>query len=172
VGSPTFGKATAQIVLPVDTNLSYDKAPAVINTSYGFVKVTTSSVYRVKKNSHQKVGVQPDIVLPGILEEVQEKEASYKNALPSEVVVKEIYNYVPLPALPVAALAGKSVARVNANKSFIALRRMNLEYQKIDEQMNKSIPLNLDAYKALKLKVEKISDEHKKEVNKKTLKNV
>jgi carboxyl-terminal processing protease len=200
VGSPTYGKATAQIVLPVDTNLSYDKAPAFINTNYGFVKVTTSSVYRVKKNSHQKVGVQPDILLPGILEEVQEKEASYKNALPSDVVVKEIYNYMPLPALPVASLVGKSSARVLNSKSFLALKKMNLEYQKIDEQMNKSIPLNLDAYKALKLKIENISeeldtissaqtipykventqfeetiiqaDEHKKEVNKKTLKNV
>jgi carboxyl-terminal processing protease len=200
VGSPTFGKATAQIILPVDTNLSYDKAPAVINNNYGFIKVTTSSVYRVKKNSHQKIGVQPDIALPGILEEVQQKEASYKNALPSDVVVKEIYNYVPLPALPTATLAAKSLVRVNANASFTALKKLNLEYQKIDEQMNKSIPLYLDGYKALHLKIEKISevidtlapigtmpytventsfeqiiikaDEHKKKVNEKALKNV
>ncbi len=43
IGSPTFGKGTAQIVIPVDTLNNLDKP------EYGFVKVTTGKFYRVKE---------------------------------------------------------------------------------------------------------------------------
>jgi len=199
VGSKTFGKATAQIVLPVDTAISFTAVPKNIKTEYGFVKVTISKVYRVKKSSHQNVGITPDIILPEILESLQEKEANYKNALPSDIVVKEIYNYNPLTALPVPALAAKSTARLSTHKAFNSVKTLNTKYEQLNAQLEKNVPLNLNEYKALKLKIEVVfdqfdtlappvveyqvknttyektiiqADEHKKEVNEKVLKDI
>ncbi|MCX6183416.1 MAG: carboxy terminal-processing peptidase [Bacteroidetes bacterium] len=199
VGSTTYGKATAQIVLPVDTNISFTTAPRVVNKDYGFVKVTISKVYRVKKNSHQNTGVKPDVVLPEVLESSQDKEASYSNALPSDNVVKEIYNFTPLAPLPATSIAGKSTARVAVNKAFVNVVKLNQSYKVLSDQFQKSIPLNITEYKALKQKMDAVTDqldtlvppaityqventtydktiiqadEHKKTVNEKTLKNI
>lgn len=199
VGSKTFGKATAQIVLPVDTAISFTAMPKNVKTEFGFVKVTISKVYRVKKNSHQDAGITPDVILPEILESLQEKESNYKNALPSDNVVKEIYNYNPMPALPVPALVAKSSARLSTHKSFNTVKNLNTKYDQLNAQLEKNVPLNLNEYKALKLKIELVfdqfdtlappaveyqvkntsyektiiqADEHKKEVNEKVLKDI
>src|SRR5690606_20626100 len=53
VGSTSFGKASAQTVLPLD-----------IHQNIGFCKITVEKFYRVTGKSHQSIGVIPDINLP------------------------------------------------------------------------------------------------------------
>ncbi len=66
MGTPTFGKATAQVVLPLDTNIDLDNLPSdsVQTKTDGYLKLTVSRLYRVTGSSVQATGVQPDIVLP------------------------------------------------------------------------------------------------------------
>src|SRR5690606_9880516 len=55
VGSPSHGKSSAQVILPLDEE-----------GTLGFTKLTTEAFYRVTGKSHQSIGVTPDIVLPSL----------------------------------------------------------------------------------------------------------
>lgn len=85
VGAATYGKATAQSILPLDTtaasagNFSTSKATS-------FIKLTISQLYRVTGATAQAKGVQPDIPLPDILDAVPQREADEPNVLISSPV--------------------------------------------------------------------------------------
>lgn len=102
VGTPTYGKATAQVVLPLDTNISLrESAPP--KTGGSFLKLTVSRLYRVTGASIQATGVQPDILLPAPAGAVFHREADEPTALPPSAVAPNKY-YRPYPPLPKAAL--------------------------------------------------------------------
>jgi carboxyl-terminal processing protease len=63
VGTPTYGKASAQVILPLDTNINLGEAASLKPTG-SFLKLTVSRLYRVTGASVQATGVQPDILLP------------------------------------------------------------------------------------------------------------
>ena len=67
VGTPTYGKATAQVVLPMDTTVDLQKNFTNIQSD-SYLKITVSQLYRVNGTSAQATGVQPDVVLPDILQ--------------------------------------------------------------------------------------------------------
>lgn len=67
VGSNTFGKATSQLVLPLDTLLSMN-VNALQQPARSFVKVTMRTLYRLTGESFQGRGIIPDIELPELLE--------------------------------------------------------------------------------------------------------
>ena len=97
-GSPTFGKATAQIVLPLDTTIDmneYDPSKQIKTESY--LKLTIEKLYRVSGNSAQQKGVIPDILLPEPRFNDSKREASYKNSLQAVPIEPNKY-YKPLPA--------------------------------------------------------------------------
>ncbi len=113
VGGTTYGKGTAQIVLPLDTN----KIDA--NKQYDdFVKVTEHKFYRVNGSTVQWKGVEPDIILPDLYGDDIFKERVNESALKPDM--SKLGNYQPLPALPIAMLRGKSEVRVKANAYFMA----------------------------------------------------
>ena len=62
VGSPSFGKATAQVVLPLDT-LFDEKHMDRMRTADNFIKITVDRLFRVNGTSAQQIGVIPDIFL-------------------------------------------------------------------------------------------------------------
>ena len=99
VGSPTYGKATAQVVLPMDTTIDLEhfnpemKAPS-------YLKVTLSKLYRVNGSTAQMSGVKPDVVLPDPPESETQREADERFVLPPTPIAANKY-YLPLPALPV-----------------------------------------------------------------------
>lgn len=138
VGSPTYGKATAQVVLPMDTTIdlaTYDgKAQA---SSY--LKVTISKLYRITGNTAQRSGVQPDILLPDPPDALTEREDDEKFALPANPIDANKY-YKPLPPLPLAAT--RAVARKAMDSSaFFTLARQHPSPQK---HPDKVISLYLD----------------------------
>lgn len=120
VGSTTFGKGSAQVILPVDTNTAVPITSR--NTQYGYVKVTTSKFYRVTGGTTQHAGVTPDIVLPDIFDGLNYHESALPSALPADTVRKNEY-YTPLPDLPLTALAMKSKSRIDVDKNFAIIRK-------------------------------------------------
>ncbi len=111
VGGTTYGKGTAQTVLPLDTN----KIDA--NKKYeDFVKVTGSKFYRVNGSTVQWKGVEPDIVLPDFFEDISFKEKANASALKPDN--SKVGNYTVASALPLSVLKTKSETRVNADPFF------------------------------------------------------
>lgn len=107
VGSPTFGKATGQLVLPLDTAINIHEYTGDKKADY-YLKLTTIKLYRINGTTAQFNGVKPDIILPDFLQAKAEREASEPFALPPTIIDANKY-YRPYPALQVDAL--KAVAQ-------------------------------------------------------------
>jgi carboxyl-terminal processing protease len=141
VGSPTFGKATGQIVVPLDSTISLT-APAErkARSPYGFVTVTTEKLYRVTGRSAQLKGVRPDISLPDVYDALDYREATYPFALSSDSLNRKFY-FSPLSPLPVAELTRRSTGRLEQHPSFGAIRRFTEVLKEIPDKTGKAIPL-------------------------------
>jgi carboxyl-terminal processing protease len=107
VGSPTYGKATAQVILPMDTTVDLATYNGQAQAA-SYLKVTVSKLYRITGFTAQRNGVQPDILLPDPPEALTEREADEKFALPATPIEANKY-YMPLRPLPVPA--AQAVAR-------------------------------------------------------------
>lgn len=70
LGSTTLGKASMQVILPIDQNSQED-----------FVKVTIQKFYRISGDSNQIKGIVPDIYYPVLFDSISPNEKSYKTAL-------------------------------------------------------------------------------------------
>lgn len=133
VGSPTFGKSSGQIVLPIDENLEF-----------GFIKLTVSKFYRVNGTTHQRLGVQPDIPLPDVLSVLGYREAEYKTSLKNDKILKKIY-YTPLEELPIKTLNQKSKERTLKDSNFQGILEFIQNWSNI--QGNEILYLTPDSYK-------------------------
>jgi carboxyl-terminal processing protease len=107
VGSPTFGKATGQMILPIFPQ--YDDVD--------FLKVTTLKFYRITGRSHQKDGIMPNVYLPDIYELFSFRENTLPFALPADATQKKAY-YYPLPAIKLNDIVESSRLRLDQNKIF------------------------------------------------------
>jgi carboxyl-terminal processing protease len=132
VGNRTFGKATGQEVMPL--NPLQDPRKLASDGHFGFVKVTTSRIYRVTGKSLQGKGLEPDIWLPDFFDVFDYHEANLENSLAPDSITKKSY-YKPLAALPVNYLQEKSEARVKASPAFqgiaAAVKAYENELQKL-----------------------------------------
>lgn len=101
VGSPSFGKATMQVVLPLDSTInlqdeaSVEKMLANKNEQTDFVKTTVGKLYRISGKTNQLKGVIPDIALPDVFETMDYSESSMPFALPSDSIEIKM-DYAPL----------------------------------------------------------------------------
>ena len=137
VGGTTYGKGTAQQVLPLDTNKinpakKYDD----------FVKVTMNKFYRVNGSTAQWKGVVPDIALPDLYVAEEYKERSNLSALQPDM--SKAGTYELLAVLPVAALAAKSRQRVDANNYFKKIIAITTWMQK--NKMVRTVNLQWSSY--------------------------
>jgi carboxyl-terminal processing protease len=142
VGSRTFGKATGQGIMPLDTTV---KNLSEFDSPYGIVTVTQEKLYRVTGKTAQLKGVQPDIHLPDIFESLGYHESALPFALPADSINKKAY-YTPLASLPVMKLDSISVRRVAANKSFQFIEKLE-DNPIIKEKKNEKIPLTIEAFR-------------------------
>ena len=146
VGSPTYGKATGQVIYPVDPKyipgLTDEK---LLDESYGYLKITIDKLYRVSTKTCQKKGVIPDILLPDIYDIYDYKESSHTNALAADSIVKTMY-YTPFPAFP-ALLSANSRVRVEASPYFKELTNLIDSIQIISEQ-DEIIELHIQKFQA------------------------
>lgn len=145
IGSNSFGKATMQVVLPMDTSLTLQKITREqkFDDSKGFVKVTIGKLYRITGNSNQLKGVAPDISLPDAFEAYDYSESQMPFALPQDTVMKHIF-YTPLKPLPIAQLATESRQRIAGSPYFNA-KKLQVEKTR-KTRAAETIPLQWDAY--------------------------
>jgi carboxyl-terminal processing protease len=124
IGSPSYGKATGQIIFSLDTLKEAKIFTTKDGEDLGFIKATIEKFYRVTNVTHQKRGIQPDITIPEPYYLADYRETSYPTALSADSVVKKVV-YNALPALPLKELSEKSAERMKVDKNFIRLRQLN-----------------------------------------------
>ena len=139
VGGTTYGKGTAQMVLPMDT-----LANSGIFKYEDYVKVTQEKFYRVNGSTTQWKGVVPDITLPDIYSDDAFKEKSNSSALQPDQSKAGIYE--ALPALPVQPLKIKSEQRVLDNPYFKTIAEFSKWMKEYKNGIN--IPLQWNSYAA------------------------
>lgn len=139
VGGSTFGKASGQIILPLNINelVLSEKAN---KESQDFVKITISRFYRLDGTSHQLSGVIPDIILPDMISGQPYGEEQLSAHLPADTVVKKVY-YTPLEKLPIAELSEKNALRNAKNTHFMEIEKLSEALSAL-HQKGLKIPLN------------------------------
>jgi carboxyl-terminal processing protease len=121
VGETTYGKATGQIILPIE---GINAVPG--SMSGEFVKVTVEKFFRLNGKTHQRVGVTPDIVLPDYYGLLPIREKFKSNALPVDSISKKTYFQAQNP-LPLNKLIERSAARLSEHEDFQAIKSLNME---------------------------------------------
>jgi carboxyl-terminal processing protease len=142
VGSNTYGKATMQLMLLMDTTRNINFTG---RENQDVVKITMKKLYRLTGKSAQLNGVAPDVVLPDAFDGLDFRESAEKNALPSDTAKANQY-YKPLKVLPVGELAKKSADRVVANEGFRDIKKIIEEEKKDKAIAVQVIPLKWDLF--------------------------
>jgi carboxyl-terminal processing protease len=164
VGSTTFGKATGQVVLPVDTLFSFNEVLMGYSLNrpadMGYLKITTEGFYRVTDATHQRKGVSADVNLlePYFYDDYKESAMPY--ALFNDSISKKVV-YSPLPPLPIAELKKKSEERIGANEKFRKLAAIN-DSLKVVSAKETSLPLNPASFKKFQQNDTRVQDEMEK----------
>ncbi len=108
VGNRTYGKATMQVFLPIDT------AAERKNTNDYYVNVTMGKFYMVNKKTHQAIGIQPDIYLPSMHDYMKvESESTSLYYLKPDSIVKTV-ELTLFPNLNLGKIKQQSEERVKS----------------------------------------------------------
>jgi len=139
IGSPTYGKATMQVVLPMDTTITPESFSKV--TTENYLKLTVGKLYRVSGASAQFKGVQPDIALPDMLDAYISKEADEPHALHGGSIAPNKY-YTPYAPLPVKDLAQSVQTEIDTSRFFNTVKKLVAFVKQY--KAAKDIPLNIN----------------------------
>lgn len=153
IGETSYGKGTAQVVLPLDT------LKASSTKSYeNFVKVTNGKFYRINGNTVQWSAVTPDIPVLAPYADSRTREKDIPTALIPDLSKKALYT--PLPALPIAALSSKSKLRIQNNDYYKSLIVFNKWIQGFSKGFDISLEQNAYAEqsKLLRTKLKEITE--------------
>lgn len=138
VGSTTYGKATGQVILPLDTTVNVDNYDGSRQAD-DYLKITTFKLFRVTGATAQFSGVKPDILLPELPQAHPQKEANEPFALlPSNIAPNPYYR--PYPELPLGILQAMAVKDVDTMGYFIHLK--NYTHLHGGEQAPTEVSLN------------------------------
>lgn len=143
VGSTSYGKATGQVLLPLDTAIVQQTAANTRNSG-SFIKITTSKLYRVNGSTAQFAGVTPDIAIPDLMEAEPRRESGEPFALPASAIEPNKY-YTPLPPLQKVALQSyvqriiDTTAYFNQLRKFIQLKKAQNSKNEIVLNWNKAV---------------------------------
>jgi carboxyl-terminal processing protease len=118
LGSPSFGKATAQVVLPLDTTFD-EQHMERMKTADSFIKMTVDRLFRVNGSSAQQTGVIPDIFLPDYSETQSEREKTLPFSLLNVTIDPNKY-YHPYPPINLDPLLSFSKSFTDTSRLFIS----------------------------------------------------
>jgi carboxyl-terminal processing protease len=152
IGQTSYGKGSAQSVLPLDTNILRYKSMAGSNKD--FIKMTNGRFYRLNCSTHQGVGVVPDVILPASIASMLYKESKESFYLKPDSVVKKVM-FSPNPPLPISQLQTRSQQRVSSSKSF---SRYALTRDSVDKLLTTKykVPLKFKEFKKNKEETDKL----------------
>jgi carboxyl-terminal processing protease len=153
-GARTYGKATAQVVLPVDTTLNKLNLESKMKNKpeFGFIKVTVEKLYRCTGKTNQFLGTSPDIELPDLYSMLKFREETRKNAIRPDTIKKATY-FHPYTPLPVGFLRDKSNTRIAGNAGFKKVQTVAKELADLENDNNFVFPLKLDEFLAFEKKL-------------------
>ena len=131
--STTHGKGTVQNLMPVSARQAFRVLGG--GADRGRLKMTIQQFYRVNGDSTQNRGVRSDVVLPSILDHLDEGEAGLDNALPFDQIRNSRYNPGKLVSSElVAALQKNSEARLTTSEDF---KKVEQAIQRFIERKNR-----------------------------------
>ena len=134
--SRTFGKST---VLNVEDLTPYNSLFHRINA--GTVIFESAMFYRITGCSVQQLGVQPDILLPSLTEEMEIGEMYFDNHLPwDQTAAASFKAFDPAMKDKIAVLKANSAKRIAASPEYAKLLRQIELYRKIRNR--KTVSLN------------------------------
>jgi carboxyl-terminal processing protease len=140
VGTPSFGKATAQVVLPLDT-LFDEQHIERMKTSENFIKITIERLFRVNGTSAQQTGVIPDIFLRDYSETQSEREKSLPFSL-SNISIDANKYYHPYPPISMDTLKVFSKSFADTSKPFISFNNYLNTLMKAQIEQDQVLVLN------------------------------
>lgn len=129
VGSPTYGKATSQVILPLVADLKKVNPGMLKSDTLDYAKITTHLYYGLSRKTHQADGLKPDVILPALFthDYTQKKNKLYGTTL---VNTRRPVIYEKGGAIPRSLLSRKSSQRIAGNKNFHELKKINQEIKK------------------------------------------
>lgn len=158
--STTHGKGTVQNLLPVAARQAF----RVFNgADRGRLKLTIQQFYRVNGDSTQNRGVRSDVVLPSILDHIDEGEAGLDNALPFDQIRNARYSAGKLvPADVVATIQKNSETRIKADGEFQKIEQGIARF--LERKNRKELSLQETVLKAERETDKAIVEEEKKQM--------
>ncbi len=136
IGSPTYGKATTQAILPLDTTITRETDVAK-KTADSYLKLTIAEIYRVTGKPIQSIGVMPDISIPEILP-LREKDNAFVLAAPA---VKANKYYIPEEPLSFKKINADAKKQIESSGYFNQLEKY-IENEK-KSQVKQDVSLRL-----------------------------
>ena len=140
----THGKGTVQNLMEVAASEPFRFFKGA---DRGKLKLTIQQFYRVNGDSTQNRGVRSDVVLPSLLDHLDQGEAFLDNALPFDQIQPASHtdNRLVSPNL-VASLQKTSEARVTGAKDFLKVNKAITRY--LERKSRKTVSLKEDVLKA------------------------
>lgn len=89
-GNTSFGKATGQVIVPLDTAYNLSMPSKIYNEKNGYVKISVEKLYDLSGTTYQKSGVHPDIPIPDLWSDLYKGEKEYVNALSNDPIEKKV----------------------------------------------------------------------------------
>lgn len=160
VGQTSYGKGTAQNVLPLDTNAFRFKSSMA--TVSDFMKVTHACFYRLNCTTHQGDGVVPDVPLPESPGYAMYKESKEPFFIRPEAITKQVI-YTPKPAPDKEALKNNSASRIAASPQFKRYRQSTDSLLRFLNQEQK-VSLKYAGFKAYKRKTDQLGKSYEQAV--------
>jgi carboxyl-terminal processing protease len=139
VGSPTYGKATGQVVLPLDSTINM-KDDLSNKKADNYLKITINQLFRITGSSAQFTGITPDVVLPDLLEAEPQRESDEPFALLPATMDANKY-YKPYPALPLATLQSAAKQDADTITYFNEIENYISQYKKLHAAADVSLNL-------------------------------
>ena len=154
VGGKSYGKASGQIILPLDINYNLSSSNS---QSKDFVKVTVTRFYRLDGSTHQLIGVIPDIILPDMISRDSYGESTLRAHLPADSVTKKVY-FSPASQIPITKLAENHALRNAKDNRFWEIEKLNSTLAETF-QNGINLPLNLSIFQGDFRKTLDLSDQ-------------
>ncbi|MDI1255742.1 MAG: carboxy terminal-processing peptidase [Flavobacterium sp.] len=139
VGATSLGKASMQVILPVDDKNQQD-----------FAKVTIQKFYRITGDSNQIKGIIPDVPMPVLFDSIVEREKNYKTALPYDQIVTKAKFQKYYASEYNDQVIAQSRDRIKTNARCLEMEKINNEINVIYNNTRPSVRLTfVDVYKEI-----------------------
>lgn len=146
VGSTSYGKASGQIAIPLDTAVNLYNLAEKNKASGDFIKITVEKLYDLSGTTYQKTGVVPHIQIPDLWSSYTLGEAKYTTALPADAIEKKVA-VMSTTDPKINTCATLSNERIQANAQFKRCISLGDTIQHFYNY--KAVPLHPQAYKQL-----------------------